>query len=69
MTLGGKQPLKMLLSSFSVGLRLLGKPPTLKCCFPSETPLEETKVSFASGYQLEITSGLGMRSCIHFYQL
>ena len=29
-------------------------------CFPSETPLEKTKFSFASGYQLEIASGLGM---------
>lgn len=27
-------------------------------CFPSETPLEETKFLFAIGYQLELTSGL-----------
>ena len=27
---------------------------------PNETPLEKTKFSFVSGYQLEIASGLGM---------
>ena len=32
-------------------------------CFPSEMPLEETKFSFASGYQLEMTSQLGMGMC------
>ena len=38
-------------------------------CFSSETPLEETKFSFVSGYQLELVSGLGMGACIHFFLL
>lgn len=38
----------------------------LKVCFPSETPLEKINFSFASGYQLEIASGLGMEAYIHF---
>lgn len=29
-------------------------------CFSSDTPLEETKFSFTSGYKLEIASELGM---------
>jgi hypothetical protein len=29
-------------------------------CFPSETPLETTNISFAIGYQLELPSGLAM---------
>jgi hypothetical protein len=32
----------------------------------SETPLDKTKFSFASCYQLEIASGLGMGACVHF---
>lgn len=28
--------------------------------------MEKTKLSFASGYQLERVSGLGMESCVHF---
>lgn len=45
----------MLLSSFSVGH-----------LFHSETLLEKTKVFFASCYRLEIASGLGMGTCVHF---
>lgn len=35
-------------------------------CFPGESPLEDTKFSFVSGYVLEISSGLGMVACIQF---
>lgn len=38
-------------------------------CLPSETPLDKTKVAFPSGYQLETASGLGIRTCVHFFQL
>jgi hypothetical protein len=34
-------------------------------CFRSETPLEETKFSFASAYQLGIASGLAMKYSAH----
>lgn len=34
-------------------------------CIPSETPLEKTKISFASSCQLEIASGLGKGVHIH----
>lgn len=45
-----------------VGHLLLGMGSTLKSVFfsPSETPLEKTNFLFASGYQLEIISGLKM---------
>ena len=43
-----------------------GHVPLRIASFPSETPLEKTKCSFASGYQLEIASGLGMEVCAHF---
>ena len=33
-------------------------------CFLSETPLEETKFSFSSGYQLAIASWLGRTACV-----
>ena len=71
MTLRDKDPPKMLLSSLSVGYLQLGRQRTHKrnSCFPSETLLEKTKFSFASGYQLEMVSGLGMRACVHFFQL
>jgi hypothetical protein len=52
---------------FSIGRLLLGRHPTLKICFHSETCLKETKVAFASDYQLEIASGLEMGVwCVHF---
>lgn len=35
-------------------------------CISSETPLEKTILSFASGYQLEIASWLGIGACVHF---
>jgi hypothetical protein len=34
--------------------------------FASEVPLKNTKFSLASGYQLEITSELGMGTCVYF---
>lgn len=36
-------------------------------CVPSETPSEKTRLSFDSGHQLEIESGLGKWACVHFY--
>lgn len=38
-------------------------------CFPSETPVEKTQFSFASGYWLEIASELGMGLCLFFLSL
>ena len=38
-----------------------GHVPLRIASFPSETPLEKTKCSFASGYQLETASGLGVK--------
>jgi Na+-transporting methylmalonyl-CoA/oxaloacetate decarboxylase gamma subunit len=35
-------------------------------CFPSETPWEKTKFSFAHGFQLNIASGLGIGADIYF---
>lgn len=35
-------------------------------CFPSETPLEGTNLSYASGYQRETGSGLKMGAHVHF---
>lgn len=32
--------------------------------FPSETPLGKSKFPFASGFQVELASGLGMRTCV-----
>lgn len=39
--------------------------PFKEVCFSCEAPLEETKVSFASGYQFEIVSGLVTEACAH----
>lgn len=53
----------MPLSMCFVGCLLPGLQLTLKTSLPSETPLEETKFSFASRgvcNQLEMASGLGM---------
>lgn len=36
---------------------------------PSENPLEVTKYSFVSDYQLEITFGLAMEACVYFFLL
>lgn len=47
--------------TYSLSLRVV--------CFPDETPLEKIKFSFEDGYQLEISSGLGMGTCAHFFQL
>lgn len=47
---------------------LLGRRHPLKSTlFPSETPLEEAKISFASGYQLQIASALGTGTHVHFF--
>jgi hypothetical protein len=43
--------------AFNLFVRIVG--------FDSETPLEEIKISFARGYQLEISSGLGIGTCVH----
>ena len=56
----------MLVSSFCVRHLLLGSMatmvPTLKSgLLPSETSLNKTNFSFASGYQSEIASGLGLQ--------
>lgn len=57
----------MPLSSFSVDHLLLDTQPTLESrWFSSETPLEETEFLFASGYQLERASGLGIWISFHF---
>lgn len=56
----------MLLSFFSVGHLLLHAASLRGLCFPCETPLEETKFSFASGYQLEKASELEMGACVNF---
>lgn len=57
----------MLLSFFFVGHLLLGMCLSLRlACFPNKIHLDKTKFSFADGYQLEITSGLGARACVHF---
>lgn len=56
----------MPLSSFSVDHLLVDVKPTLRVFFSSETSLEETKFSFASGYQLERAAELGMEACMHF---
>lgn len=37
-------------------------------CIPIEIPLKKTNFSFASGYQLEIASGLGMGAGVHISQ-
>lgn len=55
-----KEPPKMSLSQFSVGIfcwvyNLL----LIVVCAPSETFVEKTKLSFANGYQLEISSDQG----------
>jgi hypothetical protein len=53
--------------SFFVGHLQLDMQPALgSSLFPHETPLEKTKFSLASGYQLNIASGLGMEACVHF---
>jgi hypothetical protein len=57
----------MPLSLLPVDHLLLGITLPLKVvCFSNETALEKTKISFASGYQLEIASGLEMETCVHF---
>lgn len=38
-------------------------------CFPSETPLEKRKFSFASSCPLVVASGLGIETCIYFFQV
>ena len=52
---------------FSLGCILLGIEAFKSVCFPSETSLEKTKFPFASGYQLEIASGLAMEAYVHFH--
>lgn len=49
----------------SGGHLLLGMQPTLNSSL-IWSPLEEKKVSFASGYPLEIASRLGTGTCFHF---
>jgi hypothetical protein len=65
-----KEPPKMLLNSFSVSYLLLGMQPTGKSSIPPppprESPWEETKFSFTSGYQLEIVSRLGIGTYVLF---
>ena len=52
----------MPLSLFCVGHLLLDMQHALKrACFPNETPMKETKCSFARGYQLEVVSGKEVR--------
>lgn len=36
-------------------------------CFPSETPLDETKFTLESGYQIEIGPELEKVTCVHFF--
>jgi hypothetical protein len=40
--------------------------PLSVACRSSETALEKTNFSFASSYQLEIASELGMKGCVYF---
>lgn len=43
--------------------------PLREVCFPSESPLDQTKFLFARGYQWEIPSGLGVGEWVHFFRL
>lgn len=54
------------MSSFSVDHLLCMQPTHKSPCFPSQTPLERTKCSFASLYKLGIASGLGTGILAHF---
>ena len=65
MTLQDKQHPETPPNLFSVDhLLLLDMKPNLKSSlFSPETPLEEAKLSFSSGYQLELVSGLGWGMC------
>jgi hypothetical protein len=36
-------------------------------CFPGENLLKKTDFSFVSNYQLELSSGLAMGACDHFF--
>jgi hypothetical protein len=55
------------LSPFSVVISCWARSPPLRVvCFSTDTPLEETKLSFANGYQLEAVSGLGIEAHDHF---
>jgi hypothetical protein len=42
------------------------KPNLKSSLFSPETPLEEAKLSFSSGYQLELVSGFEIGAYIHF---
>lgn len=65
MTLRDEEPSKMPFSSFSDDHLLLDMQPSLKCSFfPQWDSLEETKLSSASGYQLEVASGLQIGACV-----
>lgn len=65
-----KAPSWMLLSEFLLVIFFWAfSSPLRVVCFLIETHLEETTISSASGYPLEIASGLGMGACVYSFQL
>lgn len=55
----------MNLSSFSTGYLLLAMSLSVRVlCFPRKTPLQKNKFSFASGNQMEIPCGVGIRAYV-----
>lgn len=68
MKLSGKDSLIKPLSLFSVTIYCWMCSLLLRLvCFPSESPLDETKFTFESGYQIEIVPELEKGTCVHFF--
>jgi hypothetical protein len=63
--IGRKKNPKILLSLFCVGHLLLGMGP-LFFVFPVRLRWKNQMFSFASNYQLDVSSGLGIEACVHF---